>query len=109
MAQISHRTGFLLQSDDPANQVVNTGSAWKVMQDSAYAQIIYKDNDPHFNGITMLPDRANGWMRPSIRGDGSNLASTIRTGCRRRRSIMQLRRALKATSAGNSSRAPCRS
>jgi len=48
MAQISHRTGFLLQSDDPANQVVNTGSAWKVMQDSSYAQIIYKDNDPHF-------------------------------------------------------------
>jgi hypothetical protein len=48
MAQLSHRTGFLLQSDDPANQVVNTGSAWKVAQDSAYAQIVYKDNDPHF-------------------------------------------------------------
>ncbi len=48
MAQISHRTGFLLQSDDPANQAVNTGGAWKVMEDAAYAQIVYKDNDPHF-------------------------------------------------------------
>jgi hypothetical protein len=48
LAQISHRTGFILQSDNPANQVVNTGSAWKVIEDSAYRQIVYKDNDPHF-------------------------------------------------------------
>jgi len=48
MAQISHRTGFILQSDDPANQVVNTGNTWKVMEDSAYGQIVYKDNDPRF-------------------------------------------------------------
>src|SRR5208337_160932 len=48
MAQISHRTGFILQSDDPANQVVNTGSTWKVVEDSAYQQIVYKDSDPRF-------------------------------------------------------------
>jgi len=48
MAQFSNRAGFILQSDDPANKVVDTGSTWKVMEDQAYRQIVYKDNDPHF-------------------------------------------------------------
>lgn len=48
MAQISHRTGFLLQADDLAQQVVNTDASWKVVEDKAYRQIAYKANDPHF-------------------------------------------------------------
>jgi len=46
MAQISHRTAFILQSDDPANKVVNTDNTWKVIEDPAYQQIVLKDNDP---------------------------------------------------------------
>ena len=36
MAQISHRTGFVLQSDELANTAVNTDHTWKVIQDPAY-------------------------------------------------------------------------
>jgi alpha-L-rhamnosidase len=35
-AQISRRTAFLLQSDDPANAAVDSGTSWKVMTDQAY-------------------------------------------------------------------------
>jgi hypothetical protein len=75
MAQISHRTGFLLQADDPANSVVNTGSNWKVIEDSAYSQIVYKDNDPHFRhqyyvaGPGEQVDAAKypwGWEQPAF-------------------------------------------
>jgi hypothetical protein len=48
MAQISHRTGFVLQSDELANTAVNTDHTWKVIQDPAYRQIVYKDSDPRF-------------------------------------------------------------
>ena len=75
MAQISHRTGFILQADDPANQVVNTSDTWKVTEDSAYEQIIYKDNDPHFQwnyyvaGPGERVDAAKypwGWEQPAF-------------------------------------------
>lgn len=36
LAQISHRTGFLLQADDPWGAMLDTGSAWKVQVDTAY-------------------------------------------------------------------------
>ena len=45
MAQISHRTGFILQADDPANKAVNTDGSWKVLHDQAYSQIVYGHND----------------------------------------------------------------
>ncbi|MEO5772814.1 MAG: alpha-L-rhamnosidase C-terminal domain-containing protein [Sphingomicrobium sp.] len=35
-AQISRRTGFLLQSDDPANAAIDSGPSWKVVADQAY-------------------------------------------------------------------------
>ena len=35
-AQISRRTGFLLQSDDPSNAAINSGPSWKVAIDKAY-------------------------------------------------------------------------
>ncbi len=46
MAQMTHRTGFILQGDGASEQAVNTDATWKVLQDPAYAQMIYKDNDP---------------------------------------------------------------
>jgi len=75
MAQISHRTGFVLQSDDPANKAVNTNSTWKVIEDTAYQQIVYKDNDPRFQwnyyvaGATERVDAAKypwGWEQPAF-------------------------------------------
>jgi alpha-L-rhamnosidase len=37
VAQFSYRTAFLLQGDSPESQVVNTGPAWKVFQNTGYA------------------------------------------------------------------------
>jgi alpha-L-rhamnosidase len=41
VAQFSHRTGFLLQGDSQVEAaLVNTGSSWKVLRDTAYAPIV---------------------------------------------------------------------
>jgi hypothetical protein len=41
VAQHSHRTGFLLQGDSQVEApLVNTGTSWKVLRDTAYAPII---------------------------------------------------------------------
>ena len=46
VAQHSHRTGFLIQGDSPAEAaLVNTGPAWKVLVDSAYAPIVITSRD----------------------------------------------------------------
>jgi hypothetical protein len=89
MAQISHRTGFILQADDPANQVVNTGSTWKVIEDTAYRQIVYKDSDPRFQwnyyvaGPGERVDAARypwGWEQPGFDDSAWLPASQIDRG-----------------------------
>ena len=46
VAQFSHRTGFLMQGDTPTEAaLVNTGSAWKILVDSAYAPIVISSRD----------------------------------------------------------------
>lgn len=84
MAQISHRTAFILQSDDPANKVVNTDDTWKVVEDPAYQQIVYKDNDPRLQwnyyvaGATERVDASRypwGWEQPAF-DDSSWLAAS---------------------------------
>lgn len=37
VAQVSNQTGFLLQGDAPAAEVVNTNKTWRVLHDTAYA------------------------------------------------------------------------
>ena len=39
VAQHSLRTAFLLQGDGPAESVINTGAGWKLLRDSAYADV----------------------------------------------------------------------
>jgi len=36
IAQVTDRTGFILQAEQAGNAVVNTGAAWKAVQDKAY-------------------------------------------------------------------------
>ena len=84
MAQISHRTGFVLQPDDLANKAVNTNDTWKVIEDPAYRQIVYKDNDARFRynyyvaGATERVDATKypwGWEQPAF--DDSTLALRV--------------------------------
>ncbi|MEO8560787.1 MAG: alpha-L-rhamnosidase C-terminal domain-containing protein [bacterium] len=39
VAQLSFRSGFLLQGDTPREAVVNTGAGWKLALDSAYSEV----------------------------------------------------------------------
>jgi alpha-L-rhamnosidase len=39
VAQISNQTGFLVQGDDSMENIVNTNSTWKVMDDTAYVPV----------------------------------------------------------------------
>jgi hypothetical protein len=45
VAQHSIRTGFLLQGDSPAEAVANTGPGWKLLRDSAYAEVLVANAD----------------------------------------------------------------
>ena len=46
VAQHSHRTGFLMQGNSPVEAaLVNSGPAWKVLLDSAYAPIVITSRD----------------------------------------------------------------
>ena len=45
MAQISHRTGFILQGDGDAEKIVNTGKQWKTALNPAYSPLTWRDND----------------------------------------------------------------
>jgi len=45
VAQHSLRTGFLLQGDASAEGIANTGSGWKLLRDSAYAEVLVANAD----------------------------------------------------------------
>ena len=45
VAQHSLRTAFLLQGDGPAESVLNTGAGWKLLRDSAYADVRVTGSD----------------------------------------------------------------
>jgi alpha-L-rhamnosidase len=45
LAQISYRTGFILQGNSSAEEIVNTNSSWKCIKDDGYSQL-----KPHVNG-----------------------------------------------------------
>jgi hypothetical protein len=45
MAQISHRTGFLVQADSDNEKAANTEKTWRVTADRAYQPVAYRDND----------------------------------------------------------------
>src|SRR2546423_3453812 len=86
VAQHTHRTGFLIQGDSPAEAaLVNTGSAWKVLVDSAYAPITITSADMG-NYFAAAPGDSidgvrypwgwetaqyddNAWTAPAIVGD----------------------------------------
>ncbi len=45
MAQISDKTAFLLQGNDPASEAFNTDESWLVYKNQAYSPVVYRDND----------------------------------------------------------------
>ncbi|HVB03228.1 MAG TPA: alpha-L-rhamnosidase C-terminal domain-containing protein [Chitinophagaceae bacterium] len=65
VAQISARTGFLVQGNDPLSQVVNTDSSWKAWQDTAYQPCAtHLSTSLHTYIVTGPGDRVNGSAYP---------------------------------------------
>ena len=63
-AQLSYRTGFILQSVEPEGQMLNTGSSWKCIQDSAYSPLKVKVHGYYVAGPGQLVDMGKlvkGW------------------------------------------------
>ena len=51
-AQMTNRTGFLLQGDTVAERILGTGASWKCIRSDAYQQIVISCADLH--GIMWL-------------------------------------------------------
>ena len=65
VAQHSHRTGFLIQGDGPVEAgLVNTGSDWRVLVDSAYAPIVITSRDMGNYYAAVPGDSINGSRYP---------------------------------------------
>jgi len=65
VAQHSHRTGFLMQGNSSVEAaLVNTGPAWKVMIDSAYAPIVITSGYMHNYYAAAPGDSINGARYP---------------------------------------------
>jgi hypothetical protein len=47
VAQHSLRAGFLVQGDGPAEAAANTGPGWRLLRDSAYAEVLVTQDDVH--------------------------------------------------------------
>ncbi|CAN5449114.1 hypothetical protein BH11BAC5_BH11BAC5_39420 [soil metagenome] len=83
-AQISYMTGFILQGNTPAEEIVNTNNTWKSIKDSSYAPL-----ETHVPGyyvagpgeMVQMKDYVKGWQQvnyddsnwPSSRSMGSGL------------------------------------
>ena len=75
MAQISDRTGFLLEGDSEREQAVNTGANWKSFRDPAYSPLDWRDIDQRLEyqyyvaGSLEHVDGAHypwGWEQPAF-------------------------------------------
>ena len=94
VAQHSHRTGFLLQGDGPAEAArVNTGTGWRLLRDTAYAPIVITNATVAGYYAAVPGDSITGsnypwgWERPDyvddawllvsppVRGDAAPLAA----------------------------------
>jgi hypothetical protein len=64
LAQISNRTGFLLQGDGPAEQLVNTGRDWVCFHDAAYEPLPISNEDRVEYWALGPGDRVDGTKHP---------------------------------------------
>ncbi|WP_161596685.1 alpha-L-rhamnosidase-related protein [Chitinophaga vietnamensis] len=86
VAQISNRTGFLLQGDGEEENIINTNTHWKVLHDSAYSPCS-TDNGQRLHAyiVTGPGDEIQGnaypwgWEQPGYNDSSWHTAMTIAT------------------------------
>ena len=64
MAQISHRTGLVVQGDGPDERQVDTGRAWKAVRDHGYEPIRISHGQVHGYYVVGPGDRLHGYRHP---------------------------------------------
>jgi hypothetical protein len=75
-AQITSRTGLLVQGDGPAERIVDTGKQWKCVRDQAYEPVPRSPEMMRFYYVVGPGDRVDagrypwGWERPDFDDSG---------------------------------------
>lgn len=86
LAQMSLRTGLIVQGDSPREQVVNTDATWKVLQDDAYAPSAVAPRPINQFMVVGPGDRVDGnaypwgWQNPDFDDAHWMPARTIQKG-----------------------------
>lgn len=73
LAQITYKTGFLLQGDTRAERVVDTNRKWRCVKDEAYAPVTARAPGYWAAGVTERVDAAKypwGWEQPDFADAG---------------------------------------
>jgi alpha-L-rhamnosidase len=86
MAQITERTAFLLQGDGAAEQVANSGRAWKCIRDEAYRPLITNLRAYYVAGPGEEVDGARypwGWEAPDYDDSAWRTAALLDTAAAR--------------------------
>lgn len=86
VAQVSNRTGFLLQGDTKAEQIANTNRSWKVLHDTAYrpcainmGAILHSYTAVGVGDDVQAKAFPWGWQQPDYRDDGWAHAEELHT------------------------------
>lgn len=83
LAQMSNRTGFILQGNTTEEGIINTNNSWKCIQDSSYAAIIprvigfYAASPGEFLDMRKME---TGWMEAGFNDSSWKKAASIGTG-----------------------------
>ena len=86
MAQISHRTGFVVQGDTDAEKAANTDATWRVVENRAYQPVAYRDIDQRLGWkyyVAGALERVDakvypwGWEQPGYDDSGWKSASVL--------------------------------
>jgi hypothetical protein len=83
VAQMSHRTGFLLHAEDPRNRQLNSGAGWEVLWNRAYSftPVLAPDNGGYYAASPGETIDARlypwGWEAAAPGGSGWTAATTV--------------------------------
>jgi hypothetical protein len=84
VAQMSYRTGFILQGDTPAEEELNTGPNWKCYRDSSYhplpVVLVYSYYAAGPDELVDMKLHPNGWQQLDFDDTKWQSASKVSTG-----------------------------